>query len=156
MKLPLFRQEHPHTCLPACIRIVLAYRGQQHSEAELAQACGTVPVWGTLPAEAVNGLESLGYRALWFENANLERLVQLLDQDWPVIVFLRAADLPHGRAGLHAVVIAGLESGYVIFVDPAVGTEVHLSLNKFIYAWLALGNQGMVIWLPPILAQQNE
>ena len=99
MKLSLFRQEQPHTCLPACIRIVLAYWGCQHTEAELAQACGSVPVWGTLPEEAITGLEDLGYGALWFENASLERLLGLLNQDWPVIVFLRAADLPHGRGG---------------------------------------------------------
>jgi ABC-type bacteriocin/lantibiotic exporter with double-glycine peptidase domain len=148
LKLPLFRQEQPHTCLPACIRIILAHWGRQHTEAELARVCGSVPVWGTLPAEAIDGLESLGYRALWFENAKLERLIELLDQGWPVIVFLRAADLPHGRAGLHAVVMAGLEAGDVICVDPGLGTEARLSLNDFVRAWSALDNQGMVVWVP--------
>ncbi len=148
MKLPLFRQEQAHTCLPACLRIILAYRGRQHTEAELAQVCGSVPIWGTLPAEAVDGLKRLGYQALWFENATLERLLELLRQDWPVIVFLRAADLPHGQAGLHAVVVGRIETEQVIFVDPALGVEAHLDLSSFIRAWSALGNQGMVVWLP--------
>jgi ABC-type bacteriocin/lantibiotic exporter with double-glycine peptidase domain len=148
MKLPVFRQEKPYTCLPACIRIVLAYRDQEYTEEELARVCGSVPVWGTLPAEAIDGLESLGYRALWFEDASLERLLELLNQDWPVIVFLRAADLPHGQAGLHTIVVSGLEAGYVVGIDPALGDEIQIELNDFIYAWSALGNQGMVVWLP--------
>ena len=34
MKLPVphFRQQLPHTCLPACVRMVLAYWGKEHSE----------------------------------------------------------------------------------------------------------------------------
>lgn len=147
MKLPLFRQEHPHTCLPACIRIVLAHWGKTYTEAELARICGTAPVWGTLPADAVNGLASQGLQALWFENAGLEQLIELLGQNWPVIVFLRASDLPHGRAGLHAVVVAGLEAGEVICVDPALGAEVRLELGNFLRAWTALDNQGMVVWV---------
>lgn len=148
MKLPLFQQAQSHTCLPTCIRIVLAYWGRQHSEAELAQACGTLPVWGTTPAEAVEGLERLGYRALWFENVSLERLLQLLEQGWPVIVFLRATDLPHGRSGLYAVVVAALEAGEVVCADPALGTEVRLILSDFLRAWSALGSQGIVVWVP--------
>ena len=87
MKLARFRQTQPHTCLPACIRIVLDYWGKSHTEAELAQACGAVPVWGTPPDQAVEGLTQLGYHALWFENATLDRLAKLLAQDWPMIVF---------------------------------------------------------------------
>jgi ABC-type bacteriocin/lantibiotic exporter with double-glycine peptidase domain len=148
MKLSAFRQGQPHTCLPACIRIVLDYRGRSHTETELAQACGSTPIWGTLPSEAVEGLERLGYRALWFEDASLERLIGLLEQDWPVIVFLRAADLPQGRAGIHSIVLARLEAGKIVYVDPALGAEAHMKLSDFIHAWSALGNQGMVVWVP--------
>jgi len=147
MKVPVFRQEQPHTCLPACIRMVLAHWGRTHTEAELVKACNCVPIWGTLPMDAVTGVESLGYRALWFENASLERLIALLDHEWPVIVFVRAADLPHGRAGLHAVVVSGFESGDVLCVDPALGDEVRFDLNRFLRAWSALGHQGMVVWV---------
>jgi len=123
MKLPFFRQEQPHTCLPACIRIVLAHWGHNHTEVELAQVCRSVPVWGTLPDDAISGVESLGYHALWFENASLERLLRLLEQNWPVIAFVRAADLPHGRAGLHAIVVANIEAGDVVCVDPSLAQK---------------------------------
>lgn len=67
--------------------MVLAYRGRKHSEQELVRALGTVCGLGTNPESAIAGLESMGYHALWFENATLERLIDLLGHDWPVIVF---------------------------------------------------------------------
>ncbi len=147
LQLTPFKQEHPHTCLPACIRMVLAYWGRDYAESELAQVCGAIPVWGTLPSDAVEGLTSLGYHALWFEYATLERLLALLAQSWPVITFLRASDLPHGRAGLHAIVLEGIEADKAVYVDPALGTELRMPLADFLTAWSALDNQGMVIWL---------
>lgn len=128
--------------------MVLAYWGKEHSEEELAHAFGTVPVWGTRPDSAVVGLEGLGYHALWFEDATLERLLDLLSQKWPVIVFLRAADLPHGRAGLHAVIVAGMENEIVICLDPSLDRELSLELSLFLKAWSKLGHQGLVVWVP--------
>ena len=93
--------------------MVLAYREKKHSEPELAEALGTVRGLGTNPEGAIKGLESLGYHALWFENAARERLADLLSQSWPVIVFLRASSLPHGRAGLHAVVLVEIDDSQV-------------------------------------------
>ena len=149
MTLPVshFEQEYPHTCVVTCIRMVLAYLGQEHSEEELSTACGTVPVWGTRPDVAVAGLERLGYHGLWFENANLERILDLLDQNWPVIVFVRAAELPHGRAGIHAVVVVGIEEKQVICLDPAPEVELRLPLSAFLEVWSGMGNQGMVVWV---------
>ncbi len=43
LDVPLLPQEHPWTCLPACIRMVLAYRGKRVEEGDIAAACGTTP-----------------------------------------------------------------------------------------------------------------
>ena len=147
MKLTPFKQEYPHTCLPACLRMVLSHLGREHTEAELARVCGSIPFAGTSPEAAIEGLEQLGYRALWFENATLERLTSLLEQNWPVIIFLRATDLPHGQSGLHALVLQEIERGQVITLDPALGKEFRMKLNTFLSIWAKLGNQGMVVWL---------
>ncbi|MCP4168859.1 MAG: hypothetical protein GY759_23585 [Chloroflexi bacterium] len=64
MELTPYRQEHPHTCLPACARIVLQYLGHEHTESELASAFTTIEVLGIRPEDAVQGIENLGYRAL--------------------------------------------------------------------------------------------
>ncbi len=59
MKLSLFRQEHSHSCIPACIRIVLNHWGRRHTEAELSSACGSISGLGTLPEKAVEGMERM-------------------------------------------------------------------------------------------------
>lgn len=148
MNIVPFRQEHPETCLPAAIRMVLHYLGREYSEAELAKICGTIPRLGTPPDAAVAGLEKAGYGALWFENATLERLTRLLEQHWPVIVFLHASALTHGRSGFHAIVLTAVRGGEVVAVDPALGKEIRMSLNAFLNAWAMLDNQGMVVWIP--------
>ena len=147
LTVPHFQQQYPHTCLPACVRMVLVYWGQEHTEEELVRELGTVPIWGTQPDRAVAGLEGLGYHALWFENATLERLLDLLVQNWPVIVFLRAADLPQGRAGLHAVVVVGIEGEGVFCLDPHLDQELRFELSSFLKIWSHLGHQGLVVWV---------
>jgi len=145
--VPHYKQMAPDACLPACVRMVLAYRGRKHSERELVRALGTVRGLGTNPESAITGLESLGYHALWFENATLERLIDLLGYDWPVIVFLRAANLPHGRAGLHAVVLVKIDDEQTICLDPSLDQPLTLELPIFLSAWRILGSQGLVVWV---------
>lgn len=127
--------------------MVLSHLGREHTEAELAYVCGSIPLVGTSPEAAIEGLEQLGYRALWFENATLERLTSLLGQNWPVITFLRAIDLPHGKSGLHAIILCEIEREQVVTIDPALGKEFRMPLNTFLSIWAKLGNQGMVVWL---------
>ncbi len=146
LDLPVFAQEHTWTCLPACIRMVLAYHGKSYSESDIATACRTVPLRGTQPENALEGLEKLGYRALWFEDTDLQRLVDLVDHRWPVIVFLRSSDLPHGKHGFHAVVVVGFQNNDVQMADPVLGALSELPISRFLKAWQALGAQGMVIW----------
>lgn len=86
LPVPHYRQSRSYTCLPACVRMILAYHDKHHTEAELASLFGAV-LLGTLPENVVNGLEQLGYRGFWFENATPDRLSNLLEHGWPVIVF---------------------------------------------------------------------
>lgn len=147
LDVPLLRQELLWTCLPACIRMVLAYRGRLIEEAAIAAACGTVSLRGTQPERAVEGVQQLGYHALWFENADLSRMQDLIEHDWPVIVFLRAPDLPNGGHGLHGVIVIGIENDTVIVLDPQSVRRYSMTGNQFLSAWKALDAQGMVIWL---------
>lgn len=54
----------------------------------------------------------------------------------------RAANLPHGRTGLHAVVIAGIHA-----LDPNLDHELSFELSSFLKAWSGLGYQGLVVWV---------
>jgi len=146
LPVPHYRQSRSYTCLPACVRMILAYHGKHHTEAELASIFGAV-LLGTLPENVVDGLEQLGYRGFWFENATLERLSNLLEHGWPVIVFVRAADLPHGASGLHAVVVVEIRNEQMICLDPALDYELLLDMPTFLLAWSKLGYQGLVVWI---------
>lgn len=146
LDVPIFAQEHSWTCVPACIRMILAYQGDVRNEHEIAEACATRAPVGTLPEKAVDGVAKLGYRALWFENADFERLESLISHGWPVIVFVRAEDLPHGRRGLHSAVVVGITDRVVVMADPALGRSFEMNVADFERAWRVLNAQGMVVW----------
>jgi ABC-type bacteriocin/lantibiotic exporter with double-glycine peptidase domain len=126
--------------------MILAYHGEQYSEEELVKEFYIVPGMGTAPESVVTGLENFGYHALWFANASLERLIDLLAYDWPVIVFVRAMDLPHGRSGYHSLVVVGIEDEQVICLDPSLSQESRFELAEFVQLWNRLKSQGIVLW----------
>src|SRR5262245_3571102 len=118
LRIPHLQQETLYTCLPACVRMVLAHLGETYQEAELATLLQTIPLIGTAPEQAKAGLESAGYHVLWFENATTEKLAQLLANNWPIILFFHAKDLPHGQGGLHASVLVQITTRSVVLLDP--------------------------------------
>ncbi len=144
--VPHFQQETPYTCLPACIRMVLAFLGDDQSEQKLVLAFQTAPGWGTLPEHIETTLTTWGYGVRWFEGATLERLEQLHANNFPVIAFLRAVDLPHGTGGLHAVVIVDSDEQTITCLDPVLDHDLKLDLAEFLRIWARLNQQGMVIW----------
>ena len=127
--------------------MVLAFHGHHHAEDRLAQTFHTVPLLGTLPENVVSGLDEMGYHALWFESATVARLAAILDHGWPVITLLRASDLPHGTAGLHAVVVIALEDDEITLLDPTLDRVTLMSQSDFVQSWANLDQQGIVIWL---------
>ncbi len=146
ISVPHFQQETAYTCLPACVRMVLAYLGDEQPERKLAIAFQTTPGWGTLPEHVEAALTTWGYQVRWFENATLERLEQLQANTFPMIAFLRAVDLPHGTGGLHAVVIVDIDEHCVTCLDPVLDHDLKLDLAEFLRIWARLNHQGMVIW----------
>lgn len=146
LKVPHFQQEYPYTCLPACIRMVLAYRGKKHTERQIALVCQTLPPFGTQPEAVEEGLVQLGYHCRWFEGATVEKLRELLLHDWPVIIFVYATDLYHGGSGLHAVVLVEIVARKAVLLDPALKQTTKIDLKTFEIIWTNFGNQGMVIW----------
>lgn len=126
--------------------MVLAFLGDDQPERKLALAFQTTPGWGTLPEHIETALMTWCYRVRWFESATLERLEQLHANNFPVIAFLRAVDLPHGTGGLHAVVIVDVDDQFVTCLDPMLDHDLKLPLAEFLRIWSRLNNQGLVIW----------
>ncbi len=146
LAVPHFQQTTSYTCIPACIRMVLAYHGKQYSEQALAFALQTVPLLGTLPENVAPVLEDWGHNIRWFENGTIDQLTKLLAQNLPVIIFVRAADLPAGGSGLHALVLAGIDKRAVVLLDPTRKKDLRLTVTEFTRIWANFGNEGMVIW----------
>ena len=145
LNVPHFQQSGSHTCVPACVRMVLAYWGHAYTEEELVSVFRTVPRLGTLFDDIAPGLQRLGFRSLLFENADMKRLRNLINNNWPVIVFLDATDLRPGHRGFHALVI-GASDNQIFCLDPEQNTLTTFKANVFERIWAKMHNQGLAIW----------
>lgn len=128
------RQSKPGTCLPACIRMVLAARGDERTEEELATILGSYE-FGT-PASRVTRLTELGYQ-VQFEPSSLDELQGHLEQNHFPIVFVQADLLPWADfGGFHALVLVEVTSDGVSVLDPALESgPSDLSRDGFLLAW---------------------
>ena len=59
-KLPFYRQEKPYSCVPACLRMVLAAKGYAVSESVLRERCDCTFL-GTDALTAVDALRAMGF-----------------------------------------------------------------------------------------------
>jgi len=155
LEVPCFRQEQSYTCVPACLRMVLAYLGRPHSEADLARLCGTSRV-GTSETGLTAALESLGCDYDYLQRAEVGEVAAFLAEERPVIVFVRVEHLTPAASGRHAVVVCGIDSSAaageptgIVVLNPASGTEEVLPPDAFLRAWNAQGREGVVVWDAP-------
>lgn len=134
LPVPHYKQSADGQCLPACVRMVLAYLGRDLTKAQIAKVLHSYP-FGT-PAPNVRFLESLGL-SVTFGQMSLSRLRAYLQNDVPCIVFVQAGDLPYsGAEGFHAVVVAGLGEHIVYINDPAFDAGPQsVPLDHFMLAW---------------------
>ena len=92
--------------------------------------------WYGTPASRIQRLTQRGYRVT-YEQTTLEQLQHYLQQQSPVIVFLRTAGLPGWREDVaHAVVLVGLTSDIAIIHDPARDSGPdEIGLDALLLAW---------------------
>jgi ABC-type bacteriocin/lantibiotic exporter with double-glycine peptidase domain len=144
IELVLHQQSQPHTCVAACLRIVLCALGAQYSEKELVEACGTTRAGARL-RDAAAAARSLGFNPLLICDGTFEMLADWLRQGVPVIVGIAADVLGHGASAGHAVVVCGIEQGQVILANPATGGLQDLPLDGFLRGWRRRDNRGLVV-----------
>ena len=68
MNVPHIQQEREYSCLPACVRMVLAFYDEQRSEDELRRLLRT-RVTGTSPANLMLNLPDIGFDAAVFNGS---------------------------------------------------------------------------------------
>jgi ABC-type bacteriocin/lantibiotic exporter with double-glycine peptidase domain len=110
MNVPHFKQQLDYSCLPACVRMVLAYYGDQRPEPELRRLLKT-RVTGTSPANVMLRLPDIGYEAVVVE-ASRSLLRRRIAAGEPCIAHVWTSPLPHWDEGVvHAVVVADVSEG---------------------------------------------
>lgn len=144
MRVPHFQQSSPGACLPACVRMVLAARGDRRSEAELAALLGSY-AYGT-PASRVTRVKQLGY-AVEYGSVALAQLRAAVAGGQPAIVFASAEWLPQlDFDGFHAFVLTAVSDQQVTLLDPAcVNGPTRLSVDAFLLAWEEFDSRAAVI-----------
>ncbi|CAG0927770.1 hypothetical protein TFLX_00610 [Thermoflexales bacterium] len=129
-----YKQSRDGRCLPACVRMVLAYLGQEHSEDDLAHLL-QARSFGT-SADHVRFISQLGYMVT-FEQGTESDLQWHLAHDLPCIIFLKTEALPYWKIeDSHAVVLVGMTPEMVYLNDPAFDRSPQsIPLQNFLLAW---------------------
>jgi ABC-type bacteriocin/lantibiotic exporter with double-glycine peptidase domain len=131
----------PGACLLACIRMVLAFLGQEVSEAHLASFLQS-PEFGT-PSFYINRLVKWDYRVT-YDSGNIAQLRRHLDAGNPCILFVYTGWLSCWDENLaHAIVVVGAGGKSFYCHDPAfdegpttiVEDELVLAWSEFDYRY---------------------
>jgi ABC-type bacteriocin/lantibiotic exporter with double-glycine peptidase domain len=130
--LPFYRQETPDSCVPACLRMVLAGLGVVTPEVELRQMCDCT-ILGTDAFQAVEALRQLGFPDATKQNLTLTDLSTVLAQGNYPIVYVNLLPLEQ-ECGTHALVVTQIEDALVTVYDPMIGRR-SLERIAFEQAW---------------------
>lgn len=145
LQIPHFQQSAEGYCLPACVRMVLAYWGLQRSETAIRRILGT-RAFGT-PTFAVEHLRQWDVQIIYRE-WTVPQLLTALEMGQPVILFLRTGFLDHWQQDVaHAVVLVDYEENQRFWLhDPALSTgPVAVSWNGVLAAWAEFGYRGAAL-----------
>jgi ABC-type bacteriocin/lantibiotic exporter with double-glycine peptidase domain len=144
LPVPHFEQSRDGACLPACVRMVLAYQGDGRTEAEIVALLGT-KAYGT-PISYVTRLRDWGYLG---DVASLSRqeLTLHLDQNTPVIARVWTGFLTHwSQATSHVVAVVGYDEGQVLMNDPGMArAPVAVAWDEFLMAWAEFDETAVII-----------
>jgi len=134
LDVPHRTQSKEAGCLPACAEMILASFGHLMDQKDLARLPGTS--WLGTPSSNVRRLASLGY-AVAYGEASLEEIATYLEQEIPVIAFVRTSDLPYWQTDTaHAVVVVGIDEHQVYVNDPYIAEAPQpIPQEAFLLAW---------------------
>ena len=141
-KPPFYRQEEPYSCVPACLRMVLAAKGFVVSESVLRDYCDC-NFLGTDALKAVDALRSIG-----FYNSNkctlrLPALMMELNAGCYPIAFLNLLPID-GINDPHAMVVIAIDDDFVNVYDPLQGERL-LPRTTFDTAWAMMRNLAILV-----------
>lgn len=145
MNVPHFQQELDYSCLPACVRMVLAFYGSDHSESELRGLLKTRQ-GGTSPANVLMRLPALGFN-VELPDASLVYLHEQTHATRPCIVHVWTGALPYWKyESIHCLVMTEVTEANVLCHDPDLDSgPISILIEDFMRAWAAVGYFTLVI-----------
>lgn len=143
-RLPLFAQETPDSCLPACLRMVLATYELHLPEPELCRRCRCHPGVGTDVSAAVRAAQRLGFGDSY--TATDLRLHDLRDYIRAGVFPIVGIKLSRLRAvqAQHAQVVAQVTSRLVSVHDPLYG-RLELPAGDFEESWASTEYRAIIV-----------
>ena len=138
LKIPHYEQELNNSCLPACVRMILAYFGIEKSEQSVRILLKTKPA-GTNPINLSN-LKNWDINAI-LSFSNLDQLQNYILQEHPAIALLWTGILSYWDSNkyldyLHAVVVVGYDKENILINDPSfLDNPKTISISEFLEAW---------------------
>ncbi|NOT60313.1 MAG: hypothetical protein HOP19_08820 [Acidobacteria bacterium] len=131
-KPPFHKQETEDSCVPACLKMVIAGFGQDVTEAKLRRLCDCT-FEGTSAFKALNAARQLGFANSSKHNLTFEELTAVVADGWFPIVFVDLTPLDGGYEA-HAFVVTAINRFSVEVLDPARGERV-IARNVFALIW---------------------
>lgn len=138
--LPLFSQELPTSCIPACVRMVLAYLGFVMAESEIRARCGFSRL-GINLKQVMQGFQDLPVLIEHYTDWSIDDISDAIrDSVYPIVgVDLRIIE---GIYGFHAVVLSKVTATQVVVHDPLVEQQPRkISLAVFEASWKSAGSE---------------
>jgi ABC-type bacteriocin/lantibiotic exporter with double-glycine peptidase domain len=141
-KLPFYKQEEPYSCVPACLRMVLAAKGYMMSELALRECCNCTFL-GTNALKAIDALQIMGFSKSSKGTLLLPELIEELKAGLYPIVFVNMLPID-GFNDSHAMVVTAINDESVNLCDPLQGQRL-LPRSTFDAAWAMMRNLAILV-----------
>ena len=141
MQPPFHKQETPHTCAVACLRMLLEMHGLPIAEDALSEKSGTT-VYGTSAGDLVQAASDLGFHAQKV-HATLDDIRTYLSKSIFPILFINLLVID-GYNSTHAVIAAQVTEKEIKTIDPRIG-ERTIDLELFKYCWQRAKNIAVIV-----------
>ena len=137
-KPPFHKQETTYSCVPACLRMVLAGHGLDLTEERLRELCDCSPLFGTEALRAVEAARDLGFAGTAKYTLRYDELRGLVEGGRFPVAYI-SMEAIGGTEESHAVVVVEADDEVVMVYDPLHG-ERRLSRQSFATGWAARHN----------------
>lgn len=143
--VPHFFQTDPqgrNSCVPAAVRMVLAFQGIQIGEETLCDLLET-KLHGTPALNVLLLNDRLPQCSVKAESSTVDDLLRSLHAGIPPITFVRTSLLPYwqGKDVMHALVVVEVQEATALVNDPRFSTApLSIALADFLAAWDVFGN----------------